>query len=175
MHEQRSVSQMRCHVVFLVAALLLMCTQTAHALDPGDRAPHFAAPELTRRATVDLADFRGKVVLLDFWASWCAPCLTSLPTLDQLRSEFGADFRVVAVNLDKEPGKARQFLSKHPVGYPSASDPAGVIPEQFELDTMPSSYLIDRSGVIRYVHRGFQKGDERALRVEIQRLLQSSR
>ena len=152
--------------------MLLMCAPPALALSPGDRAPHFMAPGLNGRGAVDLADFRGKVVLLDFWASWCAPCLTSLPKLEELRQEFAdRDFRIVAVNLDSEPEKARRFLAKHPIGYASATDPVGHIPERFELGTMPTSYLIDADGVIRYVHEGFQRGDEAELRERIRALL----
>jgi thiol-disulfide isomerase/thioredoxin len=163
-------------VGMLVATLLLICGPSAHALDAGDTAPRFSAPSLDRASVVDLDDFSGKVVLLDFWASWCAPCLKSLPKLEELRREFsGSDFRVVAVNLDEEPESALRFLSKNPVGYPSATDPAGRIPERFELGTMPTSYLIDREGVIRYVHEGFQRGDERALRDRIRSLLVQGR
>ena len=159
-------------VGILVATLLLLGGTPALALDAGDTAPRFTAPTLDRTSVVDLDDFSGKVVLLDFWASWCAPCLKSLPKLEELRRELsGSDFRVVAVNLDEEPEKALLFLSKNPIGYPSAMDPAGRIPERFELGTMPTSYLIDREGVIRYVHEGFQRGDERELRSRIRSLL----
>jgi peroxiredoxin len=90
-----------------------------------------------------------------------------------MRSEFPADrFQVIAVNLDKKTSKALRFLDKHPIGYPSASDPKGRLPSQFGLETMPTSYLIDAEGVIRYVHRGFKRGDGDRLRHEIRALLE---
>ena len=93
-----------------------------------------------------------------------------------MRSEFPAEeFQIIAVNLDQKPKKAVRFLSKNPIGYPSASDPKGLLPGQFGVDTMPTSYLIDREGVIRYVHRGFQRGDESKLRHEIRMLLENPR
>ena len=106
----------------------------------------------------------------------CAPCATSLPVLDTLRSEFGPDqFQVVAVNLDRDPRKAESFLAKRPVGYPSVSDPEGKLPIQFGVETMPTSFLIDREGVIRYVHRGFRASDEVDLRARIRDLMASGK
>lgn len=153
-------------------AVLLLAAGAATALEAGDRAPDFAAPALDGKGTVSLAAYRGKVVYLDFWASWCAPCLKAVPEIEAIRKELaGKNFQVVAVNLDQQPKKALRFLEKHPIGYPSASDPKGRLPKQFGLETMPTSYLIDGEGVIRYVHRGFQRGDGKALRAEIQKLL----
>jgi peroxiredoxin len=158
-----------------LAGSLGLGPSAAGALQSGDAAPGFSAPTLSG-PTLSLESYRGKVVFLDFWASWCAPCATSLPLLDALRREFGADgFQVVAVNVDRDPRKAEEFLTKRPVGYPSVSDPEGKLPVQFEVQTMPTSFLIDRKGVIRYVHRGFRKGDEDALRTRIRELMAAGR
>lgn len=156
--------------VVLAAALLL--AGSAPALGVGDRAPDFSVPALDGRGNVSLAAYRGQVVYLDFWASWCAPCLKAVPEIEAIRKELaGKRFQVVAVNLDQQPKKALRFLEKNPVGYPSASDPKGHLPKQFGLETMPTSYLIDGEGVIRYVHRGFQRGDGERLRAEIRKLV----
>ena len=141
----------------------------------GQPAPDFTLPGLDGQM-VSLADYRGKVVLLNIWASWCPPCLVSLPKLEEMRQEFPAsDFQVVAVNLDRDQAKALRFLSKHPVGYPSAADPEGTLPAQFEVETMPTSFLIDRQGVIRHVHRGFVRDDVDDLRRRIQKLVAEGR
>ena len=154
-------------------AVFLSASVPAAALEAGDRAPDFAAPALSGGGSVRLSEYRGKIVYLDFWASWCAPCLKAMPELEKIRSEFRAEaFQIVAVNLDRKKKKALRFLEKHPVGYPSASDPKGRLPDQFGLETMPTSYLIDANGVIRYVHRGFKAGDGSILRLEIRRLLE---
>ena len=159
------------------SALLLSITAflfsaTAMALDEGDRAPDFSAQTLDGGGTVELSQHRGKVVYLDFWASWCGPCLTAIPEIEDMRSDFSAEhFQIIAVNLDQKKKKALRFLAKNPIGYPSASDPDGRLPSQFGVETMPTSYLIDRDGVIRYVHRGFSRGDGSRLREEIRSLL----
>jgi peroxiredoxin len=159
----------------LVATALCILTLVgapASALDVGDEAYDFEAPLLDGDQTVHLSDHRGKVVYLDFWASWCNPCTKAIPAIEQLRKEFPeTDFQVLAVNVDKSKKKATQFLDKTPIGYPSVADPRGKLPRRFGLETMPTSYLIDREGVIRYVHRGFRSGDVDELRAQIQKLV----
>jgi peroxiredoxin len=163
-------SRFRRRAAALAACLLLAAP--AAALGPGQKAPDFSAPALDGAQSLSLAAFRGKVVYLDFWASWCPPCLTSLPLLEQLRKEFPSEqFQILAVNVDQDPAKARRFLERTRIGYPSASDPNGRIPETFGIETMPTSFLIDRRGVIRHVHQGFRKGDVEPLRERIQRLV----
>lgn len=153
-------------------AALLVCVAGADALDEGESAPSFSAPLLDGKGSLALDGYRGKVVYLDFWASWCPPCLVSLPILEQLRQEFSeSQFQVIAVNVDREPARARSFLAKRKIGYPSATDPDGRIPEKFGIETMPTSFLIDRQGIVRHVHRGFRKGDVDGLRDEIRQLL----
>ena len=165
----------RALLIASLAGTLWLGPDGAAALQSGDAAPSFSAPTLQGRS-LSLESFRGKVVFLDFWASWCAPCATSLPLLDALRNEFGPDdFQVLAVNVDRDPDKATDFLTKRPVGYPSVSDPEGELPVRFGVQTMPTSFLIDREGVIRYVQRGFRKGDEDALRARIRELVARGR
>ena len=155
-----------------LAALILLAGAPVHALDAGDPAYAFEAPLLVGDRVVSLSDYGGKVVYLDFWASWCDPCTKAIPAIEQLRTEFPAkDFQVLAVNVDKSTKKATKFLKKNPIGYPSVTDPKGKLPRRFGLETMPTSYLIDRKGVIRYVHKGFRDGDLEEIRAQIARLV----
>ncbi len=159
-------------VLGVLAALCLALAPAALALEPGDPAPEFTAPALDGGEDVSLADYRGKVVYLDFWASWCAPCLQSLPQLEALQHELGPrGFQVVAVNVDQDPVKARRLLAKLDIGYPSASDPKGELPGKYELPTMPTSFVVDANGVIRIVHSGFRDGDLDELRPKIKALM----
>ena len=163
--------RMSCAAALLSVALAV----PAAALEKGDRAPDFSAPGLSG-GTVSLSAYRGKVVYLDFWASWCGPCAQALPAIESLRKEFApGDFQVIAVNLDRNPALAKKFLSKRPVGYPSATDPKGALPAQFGVDSMPTSFLIDRSGVVRHVQRGFRESDLAPLREQIQKLVADKR
>lgn len=157
------------------AALSSALCAPALALEQGDKAPDFSAPGMAG-GTISLSAYRGKVVYLDFWASWCGPCAQSLPALEALRREFKPeDFQVVAVNVDREPKLAKAFLSKRRVGFPSAKDPDGTLPARFGIDSMPTSFLIDRSGVVRHVQRGFRPSDVEGLREQIQQLVADRR
>ena len=159
-------------LTWALATTLSLLAQPGLALEAGQRAPQFAVESLVGDKNLSLSAYRGKVVYLDFWASWCAPCLVALPELEKLRKEFPAtQFQVLSVNLDRDLDKARRFLRDHDVNYPSGSDPEGSIADSYGLDTMPSSYLIDSKGVIRYVHRGFRASDIDEIRQHIRRLL----
>jgi thiol-disulfide isomerase/thioredoxin len=160
----------------LSAALLAfgLLPGRAPAAEPGQPAPSFSAHTLDGDATLSLGAYKGKVVFLDFWASWCGPCKTAMPLIESLREEFPeSQFQVLAVNIDESPDKAKAFLAsrKVKVGYPSVSDPEGRLPSTYGLKTMPTSYLIDRNGVIRAVHAGFRASDVDGLRAEIRALL----
>lgn len=144
----------------------------ALAVDAGQPAPSFSARALEGESILSLGAYKGKVVFLDFWASWCGPCQTAMPLIESLRNEFPADqFQILAVNVDQDPAKAKAFLARRKVGYPSVSDPEGRLPATYGLKTMPTSYLIDRNGVVRAVHAGFRASDLDALRAEIRALI----
>ena len=158
--------------VLLPALVLLLVSGAARSLESGDVVPEFRLPRLDAGGTVSLDEHRGKVIYLDFWASWCPPCVTAMPILEEWRREFGPrGFEVVAVNVDRDPEKARRFLESRRVGYASASDPAGELPQRFEIATMPTSFLIDRQGIVRRVHQGFRRSDAARIRDEVRALV----
>jgi peroxiredoxin len=158
------------------AAILLWVAATALAVEPGTPAPDFALRPFDATSPVRLSDYRGKVVLVDFWASWCAPCRQSLPLYEQLRAGFAAeDFAILAVNLDEDAADARAFLAQHPVKYITLQNPQGDIARAFGLKGMPSSYLIDRDGVVRERHVGFEPADIDTLKREIAALIAQGR
>ena len=123
-------------------------------------------------AAVRLADYRGKVVLIDFWASWCTPCKTSFPALDVIYREFqGKGLEVLAVNVDERGRDAETFLNAHPHHLTVLFDPKGVSPGAFDVRGMPSSFLIDRAGNIRFTHMGYSGNVDDSYRHEITQLL----
>jgi thiol-disulfide isomerase/thioredoxin len=110
---------------------------------------------------IDVKSYRGRVLLLDVWASWCGPCKQELPMLDAMARRLkGQGIEVLAVSVDQERANVDKFLKGH--GHWSltiAHDPAGAIAERLQPDKMPTSYVIDRSGIVRYVNAGFVPDD----------------
>jgi thiol-disulfide isomerase/thioredoxin len=122
--------------------------------------------------TVRLADYKGKVVLIDFWASWCPPCKTSFPALDAIYREYQEKgLEVLAVNVDERRHDADTFLDAHPHRLTVLYDPKGVSPTAFGVKGMPSSFLIDRAGNIRFTHMGYSGNVDDSYRREIAQLL----
>jgi thiol-disulfide isomerase/thioredoxin len=121
---------------------------------------------------VRLADYKGKVVLIDFWASWCPPCKTSFPALDAIFREYQEKgLEVLAVNLDEKRRDADTFLDAHPHRLTVLFDPKGISPTAFGVKGMPSSFLIDRAGNIRFTHMGYSGNVDGSYRQEIAQLL----
>lgn len=114
----------------------------------------------------------GKVVLLDFWASWCAPCRQSFPWMSAMQRRFGREkFAVVAVNLDQDKALAAKFLQKTPGDFLIQYDPKGELASQLDVQAMPTSYLIDRNGRQRAVHKGFRDSQRAPREQEIEQLI----
>lgn len=154
--------------VFALAATALLAVPRAAAL--------VRAPDITLRtadgAAIRLADLRGRVVLVDFWASWCAPCKASFPALDALYREFhprGVD--VLAVNLDERRRDADVFLAGRPHALTVVFDPKGASAEAFGVQGMPSSFLIDRNGIVRFAHMGYSGNVAESYRHELTMLV----
>jgi thiol-disulfide isomerase/thioredoxin len=112
---------------------------------------------------LDLSTYRGKVVYVDFWASWCTPCRESFPWLSELAQHYRTrNFVVIAVNVDHEHQLAQHFLDSTPASFPVIYDPHGDVAASYKIVGMPSAVLIDRSGRVRFRHEGFslKKRDE---------------
>lgn len=124
-------------------------------------------------APVDsLQALKGEVLYVDFWASWCPPCIQSFPFLTGLQQEYGErGLRVVGVNLDEKIADAEKFLSDYPAGFTIVADLSKQCAKEFDVIAMPSSYLIDREGIVRYIHRGFRQGETKELRLIVEQLL----
>lgn len=116
----------------------------------------------------------GKLVYVDFWASWCAPCLQSFPFMNSLQQKYqAAGLQIIAINLDKQMDDAQIFLNKNPAQFLILFDPAGQTPRQYGVKGMPSSYLIDRKGKLIFTHRGFKVADQEILEAKIKTALTS--
>ena len=119
-----------------------------------------------------LQALKGEVLYVDFWASWCPPCIQSFPFLSGLQQDYGPQgLRVVGVNLDEKVADAEKFLSDYPAGFTVVADRSKQCAKDFDVIAMPSSYLIDREGIVRYIHRGFRPGETKELRLIVEQLL----
>ena len=127
-----------------------------------------AAPELPP----DFARYRGQVVVIDFWASWCKPCRQSIPWLNDLRTRYGAQgLVIVGVNVDANRADAEKFLREVPIGFEVLYDPQGKVAEQFGLQGMPSSFVFDREGKLVHTLLGYREARRGEHETEILNLL----
>lgn len=122
--------------------------------------------------SISLQQFRGKVVYIDFWASWCVPCRKSFPWMNAMQAKYKPEGLVVlGINLDEDKQAAKKFLQQIPAKFTIAYDPDGETPGKYQLAVMPTSYLIDRSGNIVGSHRGFKKSQTTEMEHKISALL----
>ncbi|WP_396589213.1 TlpA disulfide reductase family protein [Bermanella sp. R86510] len=158
--------------IYTLVLTSLCLAGTAYGIEKGQSAPAFSLPLLSNGKVVNLKQYRGKVVYLDFWASWCGPCRQSLPLLNDLRNDLKQKgFEVLAVNLDEEKAAAQGFLDRFPVDYPILLDPEGGVAMQYELPGMPTSFILDKKGRIQFVHIGFKPGDMKSIESQVKSLL----
>jgi cytochrome c biogenesis protein CcmG/thiol:disulfide interchange protein DsbE len=161
----------RCMVSVLATASALAAS-VASPLERGAAAPPCSAPLLDSSRAISVADYRGKVVYLDFWASWCAPCRESFPFMNALERELAIKgLAIVAVSVDKTAEDARRFVASHPARFVLAVDRTGACPAAYQLPGMPTSFIIDRRGVIRAVHAGFRASDAAEIRRQLSEAL----
>jgi cytochrome c biogenesis protein CcmG, thiol:disulfide interchange protein DsbE len=127
---------------------------------------------LARAADLDLNAYRGKVVYLDFWASWCGPCKQSFPWMETLKDAYGRQgLTVIAVNLDMDRADADIFLERFRPTFEVRFDPKGELAALYKVRAMPSSVLIDRHGVARFTHEGYRPVDGAAYEAQVRELL----
>jgi thiol-disulfide isomerase/thioredoxin len=122
---------------------------------------------------LNLEAYKGKVVYLDFWASWCVPCRKSFPWMNAMQAKYEKDgLVVIGVNVDRDAKAAQKFLKKAPADFNIVYDPEGKLASQYELEAMPSSFLYRRDGTLHESHLGFRDDDRDTLERMIQTLLQ---
>src|SRR5437868_6826083 len=119
-----------------------------------------------------LKQLSGKVVYVDFWASWCVSCVASFPFMERMRRELGPlGLEIVGVNMDQKPADAARFLARHAVSFRIASGANDACAKRFGVNAMPSTYIVDRRGNIRAVHSGFRPDEGAGLRGLVEKIL----
>lgn len=160
-------------VAVVVSVAWLAIVPHATALDAGARAAEIGINDL-RGKRWDLSALKGKVVIIDFMASWCAPCKVELPVLDRLYKKYKASgLVVIAVSVDQDLENLRGLLKQLKVSFPVIHDKEHGVAGRYEPSRMPSSYLVDRKGIVRHVHGGFRAEDAAKIESEVKALLEA--
>lgn len=134
------------------------------------------APDFTLRAlegpNVRLQELRGRVVLVNFWATWCGPCRQEMPHLNRLYEKYrGSGFQLLGVNIDEDPRAATELAAKLGVKFPVLLDTDKKVSRLYDMSAMPATVVIDRDGKVRYLHRGYRDGVEKNYEMQIRELL----
>ena len=137
----------------------------------GAPAPDFSLAPVDGGSPVGPKSYAGKVVIVDFWATWCAPCRQSFPVYQRLLEKFPGQIAVVGVSVDDAPDGIAKFKAETCVRFPLVWDQGQAVAGSYKPGTMPTSFVIDRSGIVQAIHEGFHQGDEEALEQQIRSLL----
>ena len=165
------VSLVRTARVLLCAGLAFIASASVEAI-----APTAAAPDFTLRTmngpNLRLAEQRGRVVMVNFWATWCGPCRQEMPHLNRLYDKYrSSGFVMLGVNIDDDANNAIGVAGKLGMKFPVLFDTDKKVSRMYDLSTMPSTVIIDRDGKVRYVHRGYLAGYEDNYEKQIRELL----
>lgn len=159
------------------AAASLLVSAPARALDAGARAPEIGLASVANGGgQINLAGLRGQVFVVDFWASWCAPCADEMPVLERLYTTHRQNgFTIIGVSQDSAESNIQTFLRRIPVSFPIVLDNAHAVAGRYSPPRMPTSYIVDRRGIVRHVHAGFRSSDAGAIEREVAALVAQPR
>ena len=161
----------------LLGALVALALPAWAAADSAaDAVAPAPAPAFTLQSTdgqqVSLAQFKGDVVMINFWASWCGPCRQEMPLLDSIYRKYkDMGFELIGVNVEPDAKSANAWLKATPVTYPVLYDPQSKVSQLYQVQAMPTTVIIDRTGTVRFLHRGYLPGDENAYLNSIRSLI----
>ncbi len=158
--------------LFMVSTTLIRCARGpsgGESPEIGRTAPGFKLPDLSGRE-VSLEQYRGKIVILDFWATWCGPCRMTMPVLERLQREYSSDMALLAINLAEPPDMVRDFVREQRISSTVLLDEDGSVGEVYRSESIPMQVLIDRNGVIRDVSVGYSPSLASKLRSQIEKI-----
>jgi thiol-disulfide isomerase/thioredoxin len=156
---------------FIFSSLLLVMSHSLLAATVQGAAPDFTLKSLSGE-NLKLSELRGEVVMVNFWASWCGPCRQEMPLLEQLYKRYQPmGFTILGINVEEDIGAAKKVLQELPVSFPILFDQENIISERYQVSAMPSTFLLDRDGKLRYLHKGYQPGYEERYQAQIRELI----
>ena len=151
-------------------AAMLLATVAVAGSSSGP-APDFSLQSLDG-STVRLSDLKGQVVLINFWATWCAPCREEMPLLDAIYQKYNRlGVELLGINVEDDASGAQEYLNETPVTFPILFDPDGRVSKQYQVKAMPSTILVDRHGNVRHIHYGYKPGYENDYQDQIRALV----
>ncbi len=158
-------------ITLLAVVFSLGISTGLHAETQQSEAPDFTLKSNSGK-NLRLSDFKGQIVLINFWATWCGPCRQEMPKLDALFKRYQrAGLELWGINVEDDPGLADKFLKKNPVSFPVLYDVSSEVSERYKIDAMPTTVIVDRDGNIRHLHRGYKPGYEDIYRQQIKALM----
>ena len=137
----------------------------------GAPAPEFDLASADGKQKVSLAKYAGKVTVVDFWATWCTPCHESFPAYQRISQKYGEQLAVIGISVDEDPAGIPKFVKETGAKFSVAWDDGQITSKSYQPRAMPTSYVIDKTGIVRFVHSGFHSGEEQQLESEIDSLL----
>ena len=156
-------------ISYMFAAMLLATVAVAGS--SSGPAPDFSLQSLDG-STVRLSDLKGQVVLINFWATWCAPCREEMPLLDAIYQKYNRlGVELLGINVEDDASGARKYLNETPVTFPILFDADGRVSKQYQVKAMPSTILVDRHGNVRHIHYGYKPGYENDYQDQIRALV----
>jgi thiol-disulfide isomerase/thioredoxin len=156
--------------ILLILLALICSTCAGPPLQIGSPAPRFTLPDLNGRQ-VSLDEFKGRIVMLDFWATWCSPCRMTMPLLGNLEKEYRGTMTLLAINLQEPKDVVRGYVQQQNINSQVLLDENGSVGEVYGTGEIPMQVLIDKNGIVRHVQIGFRADMATRLRSEIQSLL----
>jgi thiol-disulfide isomerase/thioredoxin len=160
---------LRAFSVIVVSALLASLAWASDAVK--GPAPGFAL-QSRDGAKVSPAQFKGDVVMINFWATWCVPCRQEMPKLEALYQRYNKlGFKLLAVNVENNPDGVKKWLAETPVTFPVLFDTKSEVSKLYKVETMPTTVIVAKDGTMRYLHHGYQAGYENDYQNEVRTLL----
>jgi peroxiredoxin len=158
-------------MAFSLLVLLGATTSAFAAKQISGPAPDFTLKTLSGK-NIKLSEMRGTVILLNFWASWCAPCRLEMPLLSELHTKYkDLGFAVLGVNVEEDVNMPRRYIADRPVDFPVLLDNTNKVSKLYKVIAMPTTVLIDRDGNMRYLHQGYKPGDEKKYQKMLKKLI----
>ena len=158
-------------IFLLTSSILIFSAFSTHAADQKIKAPDFTLKS-SLGENLKLSEQRGNVIMLNFWASWCGSCRQEMPYIEALYAKYkNLGFSVWGINVDEQSEDAKKLLHDIKVSFPILYDPKNNTPKLYELEAMPSTFMIDRDGYVRFAHRGYLPGYEDSYEKQIKQLV----